>query len=123
MVYNEDMNYFLIIILIIFLIILFYLFLKKNKIEKGKDIIYNYKDTAAYSNKIINNDDDCISNPGYINELIKLPNVKNENECEYVKQFNKINNVVPTDNVISYCPISKKEKSDLPYANINVNCL
>lgn len=122
MVYNEDMNYFLIIVLIIFLIILFYLFLKKNKIEKGKDIIYNYKDTA-YSNKIINNDDDCISNPGYINELIKLPNVKNENECEYVKQFNKINNVVPTDNVISYCPISKKEKSDLPYANINVNCL
>ena len=122
MVYNEDMNYFLIIILIIFLIILFYLFLKKNKIEKEKDIIYNYKNTA-YSNKIINNDDDCISNPGYINELIKLPNVKNENECDYVKQFNKINDVVPTDNVISYCPISKKEKSDLPYANINVNCL
>jgi hypothetical protein len=119
---NDDINYFLIIILFIFLIIFFYLFFKNNKIEIENDV--SYKNYNNYSSKIINNvEDDYISNPGYINELIKLPINKNDNECDYVKQFNKINDVVPTDNIISFCPLSKKEKTDLPYANINVNCL
>ena len=99
------------------------------KIEEEKD---NDIDKTDINNdkKIINIKDYKIKSehPGYINDLIKKPEIYNENN-EYIKQFEESkvnhtnNNQFISDNYISYKPREKSDVSTLPMANINVNLL
>ncbi len=66
------------------------------------------------------NNTNISNNIGYIDEIIKK---ENNNSELYLKQFNLLLNNVPNDNSIGFCPLSKSEKRDLPYANVNVNLL
>ncbi len=93
--------------------------------------------TEEEVNDDINNDKKIINiketkikseHPGYLNDLIKKPEIYNETN-EYIKQLeeSKVNHTnncqFISDNYISYKPREKSNISTLPMANININLL
>lgn len=127
-------------IIFIIIVIVFYYYYHQYNIDINNTVIINNKNRCHKKYEIIKEEkeeDEIIKeetiedkiikeeHPGYLNDLIKKPDIYDDNN-EYIKQLTqKINYTddYKSDNQIGFNLKDKKEINSLPYANINVHLL